>query len=270
MQTGVRWLLAAVITLAPLGVVVVDVAAQSGGQIHACIKDPDGDGTGRVTRIVGENEPCKRGETRVTWNAVGAQGPQGDPGAAGAAGPNGATGPAGAPGPQGAAGATGAAGAAGARGPQGQAGLQGAQGPSGGVMPTGYRYETTMADAVPNGEIFRNASLPAGNYLVTAEVTFRHYDSIYPVQAACSLVLSGATATTGYVTISPDTLGVGGYGTLTIRAMSALSGGQTISLSCTDVGTSNHGSIIGFNVDARPIGDTAALVDASPPPAADF
>ena len=52
MQTGVRWLLAAVVTLAPLGVGVVDVAAQSSNEVHACIKDPDHDGDGRVTRIV--------------------------------------------------------------------------------------------------------------------------------------------------------------------------------------------------------------------------
>src|SRR5207237_8788517 len=55
--------------------------------IYACVKDPDGDGDGRLVRIVGINEPCKRRETRVSWSVVGPQGPKGDPGPVGPVGP---------------------------------------------------------------------------------------------------------------------------------------------------------------------------------------
>jgi hypothetical protein len=70
--------------------------------IHACVQQ----GSQHV-RLVTANEPCRRPETRVTWNIVGPQGPKGDPGVkgdTGAAGEPGVKGDTGAPGPQGPAG----------------------------------------------------------------------------------------------------------------------------------------------------------------------
>ena len=69
---------------------------------------------------------CKQGDTVVSWNQVGAvgpQGPKGDPGPAGPAGPQGLKGDPGVAGPQGARGDPGPAGPAGAQGPQGPAGI---------------------------------------------------------------------------------------------------------------------------------------------------
>jgi hypothetical protein len=58
------------------------VAQGSSGVLAACILDPDHDGAGRVLRIVGPTERCRRHETRVSWNTIGPQGPKGDDGPA--------------------------------------------------------------------------------------------------------------------------------------------------------------------------------------------
>jgi hypothetical protein len=63
-------------------------AAQT-GTLSACLRDPDRDGDGRVLRIVGPNEPCRRRETRVSWNVTGPAGPTGPEGPAGPSGPAG-------------------------------------------------------------------------------------------------------------------------------------------------------------------------------------
>jgi hypothetical protein len=92
---------------------------------------------------------CLHGDTSVTWNQTGPQGPVGPQGAAGATGPAGAQGPAGAAGPQGPKGDTGATGATGAQGPKGDTGATGdpgPQGPPGAVGPAGPK-----GDAGPQG-----------------------------------------------------------------------------------------------------------------------
>ncbi len=112
----------------------VALAAQPGGRqassavIHACVNTKT-----RLVRIVPATAKCRRGESRVAWNAQGARGADG---AAGAAGPQGPAGPAGAAGPKGDAGAQGPAGAAGPAGPQGPAGPAGPQGPAGPAGPS--------------------------------------------------------------------------------------------------------------------------------------
>jgi hypothetical protein len=118
-------------------------SAQATNTIYACVKK-----NGDVT-LSGENESCKRNESRVSWNIVGPRGPKGDTGATGPQGPKGdkgdtgatgATGPQGPKGdkgdtgdtgPQGPKGDTGEAGAPGAPGAQGPAGPPGPQGPPG-------------------------------------------------------------------------------------------------------------------------------------------
>jgi hypothetical protein len=82
--------------------------------IYACVR-PDGlrDGTandGRLLRLVGRNESCRRNEVKISWNVIGPQGPAG------------ATGAAGAPGAPGAPGADGLPGVAGPQGPTGPPG----------------------------------------------------------------------------------------------------------------------------------------------------
>ena len=125
----------------------------------------------RVLRLLDSPaETCRAGETPVSWNqigqqgptgltgatgpsgpqglkgdtgAIGAQGPQGVKGDTGAIGPQGATGPSGAPGslgptgPMGATGAQGATGLQGLKGDKGDPGVQGLQGPIGASGPVG-------------------------------------------------------------------------------------------------------------------------------------
>ncbi|MBK5233186.1 MAG: tail fiber domain-containing protein [Thermoleophilia bacterium] len=89
---------------------------------------------------------CRRGETKISWNArgrrgkkgaqgrqgpAGVRGPQGAKGAAGARGATGAQGQTGSVGPTGAAGTNGGTGAAGATGPTGAAGATGETGATG-------------------------------------------------------------------------------------------------------------------------------------------
>src|ERR1019366_2975342 len=87
----------------------LDAAAQipSGNVIYACVRlDRDSD-EGRVARLVAVDEKCARGETRISWNVAGPQGPigpQGVPGPAGAQGPQGIAGPQGLKGDTGATG----------------------------------------------------------------------------------------------------------------------------------------------------------------------
>ncbi len=77
---------------------------------------------------------CRRGETKISWNAKGRRGkkgPRGQQGPAGARGPQGAKGSAGARGPSGAQGPPGTAGATGDQGVNGNTGATGAQGATG-------------------------------------------------------------------------------------------------------------------------------------------
>lgn len=83
--------------------------AETGGEIHACVKD-----NGNV-RIVGDPGEYKNNETPLTRSILGPQGEQG---------PQGETGPAGPAGPQGEQGPRGAAGAQGVQGIPGISGYQ--------------------------------------------------------------------------------------------------------------------------------------------------
>src|SRR6266436_5414650 len=109
------------------------------GVISACVNHE-----GEV-RVINPNfgGRCRSSESPITWNQVGAPGPQGAVGPQGPAGPMGHDGLPGAPGatgpqgPAGAAGAVGAAGPQGATGSQGPAGAQGLIGPQGATGPQG-------------------------------------------------------------------------------------------------------------------------------------
>lgn len=95
---------------------VASAQIPSNGVFYACVRlDKDHD-EARVVRLVAQDEPCLRRETRVQWNAAGPQGPTGPQGLPGLPGPQGPTGPTGPAGADGAAGATGATGANGAQG----------------------------------------------------------------------------------------------------------------------------------------------------------
>jgi hypothetical protein len=114
---------------------------------------------------------CPTGQTKISWNAKGPQGPQGAMGPQGAAGPQGSMGPQGAPGPQGAVGAKGARGPQGAQGAQGTQGAQGASGDG----PAYFHYVgsngTVGLPTTDAPTVVATITPPAGFYLVNATTT---------------------------------------------------------------------------------------------------
>ena len=68
------------IFVAALSVWARPAAAQipaANGEFFACVRiDRDHD-EGRLMRLVASGEPCRRNETKIHWNIVGPQGPQG-------------------------------------------------------------------------------------------------------------------------------------------------------------------------------------------------
>ncbi len=109
----------AAVALGSAGAVAATVLGTTSEVIQACA-----DKDGRL-RLAAPDVGCFKGETAISWNQTGPQGPAGSDGAQGPAGPQGI------PGQQGPAGATGAMGAQGAAGPAGAQGPQGAIGPQG-------------------------------------------------------------------------------------------------------------------------------------------
>ena len=175
-----------------VGTVMVAVAA--GGVAAAATNAATGDvatiqacvaKTG-TPRIVASAQNCRRGETYLSWNKEGLQGPAGPQGLDGPAGPVGpagsvgATGADGAPGPKG---ATGATGAQGSPGPQGIPGPQGATGPQG---PAGTNATPTRwAFVVPNGTIFSSS----GHLQSVARPTVATYELTWDRNVAQCAVL---------------------------------------------------------------------------------
>lgn len=135
-RTRATVVLAGVATAAVVGGSLAAVGSSTA--ITGCYSN----GSGNL-RIVKADEPCRAGETRLTWDQHGTQGPAGPVGPSGPAGPSGQAGPQGEPGP---AGADGQDGAPGSPGPQGLQGPVGPQGPAGGLS---CADEQRIAAAVP-------------------------------------------------------------------------------------------------------------------------
>lgn len=117
------------------GLATPDTAAAQNNTIYACVQQGS-----LGVRIVDANTPCRGPETRVQWNVVGPEGPQGPQGEVGPQGPMGPQGPqgeTGPQGPQGEVGPQGPQGETGAQGPQGETGPQGLQGEAGPKGDTG-------------------------------------------------------------------------------------------------------------------------------------
>ena len=113
MRVSVRlWLstiAAGLVAVSPTNLVAQIPSAD--GVIYACVRMDRDASDGKLARLVAENEPCKRNETRVRWNVMGPKGDQGAQGATGAQGPQGEPGLPGVQGPQGPPGASPIAGA---------------------------------------------------------------------------------------------------------------------------------------------------------------
>ena len=128
--------------LAATGIVMIVQAAipDPNGVIHACYRS-----NGNL-RLV-DKSTCVAGETTISWNQTGAQGPQGEAG------------------PQGSQGLPGTQGAAGPSGPQGTPGSQGPQGAPGTPGPTGmsaYEIVNTRGQLPANGTVQVVATCPSG------------------------------------------------------------------------------------------------------------
>jgi hypothetical protein len=115
-----RKLLLSIVAITGLAVVALP---QANAQVIFACKTT----TGTLFEVTAGTK-CPRGETPISWNVTGPQGPSGTPGPQG---------PPGAPGPQGSTGATGLAGPTGATGLTGPTGATGLAGPTGATGPAG-------------------------------------------------------------------------------------------------------------------------------------
>ncbi len=177
--------------------VALPAGAATAGKIYACYSDS-------TKKLFYLNYPkaknCPAGQTRLSWNAQGPQGPQGNRGARGPQGSAGPRGPKGSAGPQGPMGSAGPRGPRGATGPQGAAGPQGAPGPQGpATQASAYvyskSYATTSRPAINKSstvlDTFRDPTLDgasggSGYFTVNATVTVQN-GTTGPAQVACQL-----------------------------------------------------------------------------------
>lgn len=172
--------------------------AQSSGQLYACVQH----GSSQV-RFVGASVPCRRTETRVTWNIAGPEGP------AGATGPQGPAGPEGPPGPA---------------GPEGPAGSQGSS--------SAYHSslaETSFGSGWSTPDLV-TLTLPAGKYLVLGKLYAHNQSAAQGVQCALR------DATTDYddaFASLGDTGPNGAFATLALQTAFEPSATATVGLACT-------------------------------------
>lgn len=139
-----------VATLVGLGVLLMTAFAATAEAnatvIYACIAKTSG-----AARIVSKTAKCKKGESKLSWNAQG---------------------PAGATGETGTTGATGKEGSAGKEGGPGKEGTPGKNGTNGAVA----GFSTVQSGAVSLGseeELLVEKMLPAGSYLVSAKTEIK-------------------------------------------------------------------------------------------------
>ncbi|MEA2170215.1 MAG: hypothetical protein QOF76_3515 [Solirubrobacteraceae bacterium] len=153
----------------------------SPGVIRAC------HATGGYLRMPEPGAACREDETQIDWDQRGSNvpGPTGAEGPAGATGPSGLSGPTGPTGPRGLhgdVGKTGLRGPTGARGTTGSIGQRGPQGPVGPAgasgLPHAYvgtSHAGSTQDAAGFGDnwtLLNDVSVPAGNYLVSAQLAW--------------------------------------------------------------------------------------------------
>lgn len=128
------------LSLGMIGTLAYAAIPGAGGLISACVSTRGFNGQHLLTLLdVSQRSECGEGQSLITWNQTGPQGP------AGVAGPQG---PKGDTGPQGLAGISGAQGPKGDTGPQGPAGVAGPQGPKGDAGSPGATHITARSTTV--------------------------------------------------------------------------------------------------------------------------
>lgn len=127
------------------GAAVADTSS-TGGTIHGCVAKNG------VLSVIDSTQSCKNGETPISWNQTGPQGPQGETGATGPQGATGATGP---------------------QGPKGDTGPQGATGPQGPTGPAGSISSLDDLDGKPcaSGNGITRLSYLSQSVSITCQVT---------------------------------------------------------------------------------------------------
>jgi hypothetical protein len=213
---------AVLITAALSGVVASNA---SNPTIYACVSK-----AGALSKVSKKSHSCPKGTTKMSWGIAGIKGATGSQGAQGPYGPEGA---AGAQGP------VGEAGPAGLQGPVGEPGPAGSDG--GGVtVYNGYDSGQTKSligwGAGPAGDyrvVTTANTVPAGNYFVTANSTFR-YGGAEVYECWISMDVLGSYSNAGQIFINPS--GPGPSNGSTALSLSGVvvvpPGGSKISLSC--------------------------------------
>jgi hypothetical protein len=142
----------------------------------ACVNPTTG-----LIQVVAESANCPPNWNKISWNAVGPQGPAGPPGPQGPAGP---------PGPQGSAGPT---------------------GPAGPIGPSDVYFAAGSAATLTNKQTVASVSVPPGNYSIIAIVPVVSQDSD-DQSGDCAL----STAPPPYDPVNADFMGTYGHARLRI------------------------------------------------------
>lgn len=175
-----------------------ELFAQSSGNLYACVQK----GSFRA-RFVGASVPCKKTETRVTWNIAGPAGPEGPTGPQGPIGPEGPTGPA---------------------GPEGPTGPQ--------ESLNAYHSslaETTFGTGWSTPDLI-TLTLPAGKYLVSGKAVVQNTSSAQLVQ--CALRDTVTDYDDAFASLG-DTGPNGDFATLALQTAFEPSATATVGLACT-------------------------------------
>jgi len=226
---------AVLITAALSGLVASNAASTT---IYECVSK-----TSSLTKVSTKPHACPKGTVKLSWGTSGTKGATGSQGAQGLAGAQGYVGEAG---PAGAQGPAGAEGPAGAQGPAGSDG--------GGVtVYDGFDYGQTkfLIDwaAAPAGDyrvVTTANTVPAGNYLVTANSTFR-YGGAAVYECWISMDVLGSYTNAGQIFINPAGPNAAtGFTALSLSGVVVVpTGGSKISLSCAGgTSTQNYESSI--------------------------
>jgi hypothetical protein len=215
-------------------------------------------------RIVTDPAKCNTNlETAISWNVVGAPGPQGPAGPKGDTGAKGETGAAGAPGT---AGATGSAGPAGAKGDTGAAGKDGTNGTDGAAGPPGPKGEAGAAgaDGLAGATGDTGAPGPAGADGEKGDTGPQGpkgdtgpagpQGATGPAGAAGNVTFYEKTGTLGFSGI--DVATIPKWGTFSVRC-----GSNQIFLSFTPLGSYNYDSAFGLNGFNTPNTVSGSIVD---------
>jgi len=216
-RRGLYVLAATSLGLASTGGIALATIPDSGGVIHACFKPNDATRPGGASLFVVDSErggSCRAGDSALTFNQQGPQGPRGPQGPQGSTGPQGPAGPQGGIGPQG---------PKGDPGPPGEQGASDAYAARAGTVPLRDSWTDILARDVP-----------AGSYVVTARVQiFTGANTLGPRWVSCMIVdTNDQNAGDGNTVVETPTGGPNGAGAVPLVASLQAPAPGTIRIAC--------------------------------------